>query len=223
MWVKICGNTNLEDCQIAVELGADALGFVFAEGKRTITATQVAAITSQLSHHLDKIGVFTVHNYDEIVSTVEQAGLTGAQLHGRLDFRLLERLRLYFGDTSKRCSLLQVLPWWTDVSVADQRDAFAIEAEAVAEDGSADAMLIDSRTRHTSGGTGLTFDWAAAKDALARVDYRTIVAGGLTPDNVGNAIAALHPWGVDVVSGVESQPGRKSPEKLREFLRRAKQ
>ena len=69
----------------------------------------------------------------------------------------------------------------------------------------------------------MTFDWAAAKNALARVDYRTIVAGGLTPDNVGDAIAALQPWGVDVVSGVESQPGRKSPEKLREFLRRAKQ
>ena len=109
MWVKICGNTNLEDCQIAVELGADALGFVFAEGKRTVNATQVAAITSQLPQHLDRIGVFMVHDYDEIVSTVQDAGLTGAQLHGRLDIRLLERLRLYFGDTSDRCSLLQVL------------------------------------------------------------------------------------------------------------------
>ncbi len=222
MWVKICGNTNLNDCLLAADLGADALGFVFAKGKRTVTAGQVAAITVALPRHLDVIGVFTTMDYDGIVSTVEQAGLTGAQLHGPLDFRLLERLRLYFGDTSERCSLLQVLPWWTDVSAAAQRDAFRAEAEALAQDGSADAMLIDSRTRQSSGGTGHTFDWAAARTALVRVDYRTIIAGGLTPENVGNAIAALVPWGVDVVSGVEASPGRKSPEKLTDFLRLAK-
>lgn len=222
MWIKICGNTNGDDCLLAAELGADAIGFVFAEGKRTVTAAQVAPITEQLPAFVEKIGVFATRDYHAIVAAVEQAGLSGVQLHSPLDLSLSERLRVYFGNSSEKCSVIQVLPWWTDASAEEQRETFATEAEAVAEDGNADALLIDSRTREASGGTGKTFDWVAAKDALQRVNYRLIVAGGLSPANVAQAIHALQPWGVDVSSGVELSPGHKDPEKLKEFIRQAR-
>ena len=119
--------------------------------------------------------------------------------------------------------MIQVLPWWTDFSADDQREAFAIEAREIAEDGSSDAILIDSRTRQQSGGSGVPFDWAAANDALQGVDYRILIAGGLHPGNVAEAIRTLQPWGVDVSSGVESEtPGRKDPVKLATFLAAAR-
>ncbi|WP_419804976.1 phosphoribosylanthranilate isomerase [Terriglobus sp.] len=217
MWIKICGNTDVNDCLLAAELGANALGFIFAHGKRLVTAERVAAITAELPPYLEKIGVFTTRDYDGIVRTVETAGLTGAQLHGPLDFGLSERLRAYFGDVD-RCAVIQVLPWWTDVSAELQREAFATEARESAEDGSADALLIDSRTQQQSGGTGVAFDWAAAKSALESVDYRLIAAGGLHAGNVATAITTLKPWGVDVSSGVELAAGRKDPQKLAAFI-----
>lgn len=221
MWIKICGNTDVSDCLLAAELGADALGFIFAHGKRLVTAERVAAITAELPPHVEKIGVFTTGDYDMIVRTVEQAGLTGVQLHGPLNLSLSERLRGYFGDVD-RCSVIQVLPWFTDLPAEQQREAFATEAHEMAEDGSADAVLIDSRTREQSGGTGVPFDWAAALDALHGVDYRVIAAGGLNAANVARAIQVLRPWGVDVSSGVESAPGRKDPAKLADFVAAAR-
>ncbi len=218
MWIKICGNTNLEDCLLAADLGVNAVGFIFAHGKRLVTAERVAVITAELPTHLEKIGVFTTRDYHQIVRTVEQAGLTGVQLHGPLDFALSERLRSYFGDVT-RCSVIQVLPWFTDVAIEAQHEAFATEAREIAEDGSADALLIDSRTREQSGGTGVVFDWLAAQDALQGVDYRVIAAGGLHGGNEAEAIETLQPWGVDVASGVESgAPGRKDPVKLAAFV-----
>lgn len=222
MWVKICGNTNLDDCLRAADLGADAVGFVFAPGKRTVTAAQIAPIVARLPKAIDKIGVFTTRNFDSIVTTVQQTGLTGVQLHGPLDLSLARRLREEFGETVKGCSLFQVVPWWVDEPAAAQREAFAVEAEAAADD-SVDAILIDSRTREAGGGTGRTFDWAAVRDALVHVRRPTIVAGGLTPENVSEAIGVLAPWGVDVASGVESAPGRKDHAKLAAFVDQARQ
>ena len=92
MWVKICGNTNLEDAALAAKLGADAVGFVFAESKRQVTATQVAAITARLPAGVERVGVFYSHDAEEIAETVETAGLTAVQLHGGLDEVLLMRL-----------------------------------------------------------------------------------------------------------------------------------
>ena len=218
MWIKICGNTNVDDCLLAAELGVDAVGFIFAHGKRLVTVDRVAGITAELPMHLEKIGVFTTLDYDTIVRTVEQAGLTGVQLHNGPDYGLSERLRAYFGD-AKRCRVLQVLPWWTDRTPDQQRAAFTAQAREVAEDGSADAMLVDSRTHVKSGGTGIAFDWAAAYDALRGVDYRIVAAGGLHAGNVAEAIRALKPWGVDVASGVENDtPGHKSEGKLAAFV-----
>ena len=222
MWIKICGNTNLQDCLSAAELGADAVGFVFAPGKRTVSAGQVAAMAAHLPPALETIGVFTTTDFDTIVSTVEHAGLTGVQLHGPVDPGLASRLRRHFGKRPAHCSVIQVLPWWTGLRAEEQQVSFAAQAREIAADGSADAVLVDSRTREASGGTGTTFDWIAAEVALRGIDSRIVVAGGLRPENVGQAIAALHPWGVDVASGVEAAPGRKNPEALARFIEEAR-
>ena len=222
MWIKICGNTDANDCLLAAELGADAVGFIFAHGKRLMAADRVAAITTQLPPFLEKIGVFTTTDYDTIVRTVEGAGLTGVQMHTAPDYVLSERLRAYFGDAD-HCSVIQVLPWWADRSAADQSDLFRADAREIAEEGSADAMLIDSRTTQQNGGTGLTLDWAAARAALQGVDYRLIAAGGLHAGNVAEAIRTLQPWGIDISSGVEDgTPGRKDPAKLQAFIAAAR-
>ncbi len=223
MWVKICGNTSLDDCLLAAELGADAIGFVFAAGKRTVTAAQVAPITEQLPHQVEKIGVFTSGNLAEMLDVVQEAGLTGVQVHSAPDYRLLEQLRAYFGDAGGRCSVIQVLPWYVDAPAVLQADVLRRQLEELARDGSADALLIDSRTQSAAGGTGMTFDWNAAREVFAAVDYRMIAAGGLTPENVSVAIETLRPWGVDISSGVEVSPGKKEPAKLEAFLRRAKE
>jgi phosphoribosylanthranilate isomerase len=221
MWVKICGNTRLEDCQRAAELGSDAVGFIFTASKRRVTTAQVAAITLRLPAALEKIGVFTSRNADEILPVAQEAGLTGVQLHGDFDLALTQAVREQF-PADGRCRVVQVMHWWTDVPAEEQSDAFAAACRAIAETGAVDALLIDSRTRHASGGTGITFDWGAARAALDELPIRLIVAGGLRPENVQDAIWALHPWGVDVSSGVESSPGVKDVDKMRLFLQNAK-
>lgn len=223
MWIKICGNTNLADCLLTAELGADALGFVFAAGKRTVTAEQVAEMAPLLPPSIERIGVFTTTDYDEILRTVRTAELTGVQLHGPVDFRLMERLRTHFGDSARHARLLQVVPWWADRDADEEAARVAAQMREIAEDGSADAILIDSRSQQHSGGTGLTFDWQRASAATRGIDYRLVVAGGLTAGNVGAMVASLHPWGADVASGVESHAGKKDPAKLERFLQAARQ
>ena len=224
MWVKICGNTRLEDCLAAAELGADAVGFVFVPGgRRTVTAAQVAAITVELPVSVEKIGVFSTFDYDEISATVEKAGLTGVQLHtGGLDVGLLRRMRAYFGPTN-RPSVIQVLHRWIGVSEAEQGEAFASAVKSVVDEGSADALLIDSKSAAGSGGTGRTFDWAAAAAYLREVTLPVIVAGGLKPENVAEAVRVLRPAGVDVSGGVEAgTPGVKDRDAVARFIANAR-
>ena len=217
MWIKICGNTRLEDCRRAAELGADAVGFIFAAGKRTVTAAEVAAITLHLPASLERIGVFTSCNVDQIVSDAREAGLTGVQLHGAYEPALASAIsRQLSGKAMFR--LIQVLHWDTDRSAAEQADVFASACRTVDQDGIASAILIDSRTQQGSGGTGVPFDWRAAKVALADLNIPVIVAGGLRPENVADAVAVLQPFGVDVSSGVESAPGCKDAGRLRDFI-----
>lgn len=218
MWTKICGNTRLEDCLLAAELGASAIGFVFAPGKRTVTAAQIAPIVRELPTSLATVGVFTTTDFDEIARVVDEAGLSGVQVHTEPNLPLLQRLRGLLGPKNGALRLLQVVPWWTDVSAAAQIESFRNEVECVANDGSADAVLIDSRTRTASGGTGVVFDWNAAAMVLGESALPVIVAGGLTPANVQSAIRTLRPFGVDVSSGVESSPGVKSPELLQKYF-----
>ncbi len=221
MWIKICGNTRLQDCLLAAELGADAVGFIFAEGKRTVTAEQVATITAQLPASLEKIGVFTSTDAQAIAQAAKTAGLTGIQLHGEYDSALVRAVRADMqADHSIR--LLQVIHWDLDRTAEVQIAAFTEFARRIASDGLVDALLVDSRTAHKSGGTGRTFDWHAVAHVLTEATMPVIVAGGLTPGNVSSAINTLKPWGVDVSSGVEDAPGAKNADAIRQFVRAAR-
>jgi phosphoribosylanthranilate isomerase len=216
IWIKICGNTSLEDALVAVEADADAVGFVFAPSPRRVTPAEVAAITPHLPATVEKIGVFVDAALEEIVSTVQLCGLTGVQLHFNAEPELPARLRERLGPEVR---ILRVIHF--SAERAGQHTAQIAEYD---QDPHVDAVLVDSRTVAAIGGTGVAFAWEAARttlfpDANAR---RRIAAGGLTPANVAEAIAALRPWGVDAVSGVEAAPGRKDPAKVREFIRRAK-
>ncbi len=217
MWIKICANTNLDDASLAAELGANALGFVFAPSSRRVTAQQVAAITSQLPAAIEKIGVFGTLDAEEIASMVRIAGLTGVQLHGGFSQRAIAALKAQLPSLR----VVQTAHWNNDGQVDEAFSQQVVELNAAE---GIDAVLIDSRTAAASGGTGVTFDWDAARKALSAPGHkRLIVAGGLNPGNVQQAIALLEPWGVDVATGVESSPGRKDPEKLAAFIANARQ
>jgi phosphoribosylanthranilate isomerase len=223
MWIKICGNTNVEDARLAAELGADAVGFVFAESPRQVTAAQVAAIVPMLPDSVEKIGVFSSRDAEEIAGVVRETGLTGIQLHGDLDIGLARRLRTEF---SGQIPIVVTLHWALDAETNNAEEMSA-ELDVIAGDSSVRHVLIDSRKGAAIGGTGLTFDWNSARSVLHadRLEHgmKLIVAGGLRPENVAEAVRALSPWGVDVASGVEASKGRKNPLKLKEFIEAARE
>ena len=207
MWIKICGNTNLEDARFAAECGADAVGFVFAPSPRRVDADQVRQITQELPTELEKYGVFVNAGFDEIVSTVEACGLTGVQLHRSADGNTPFRLRQHFAG---RINILRVLNY----------SALEFEQQLRELGHNEGPILVDSSTAKAVGGTGTSFDWHDARTALQRTapNLRFIAAGGLAPENVKRAIQILQPWGVDVVSGVESKPGKKDPTRVQAFI-----
>jgi phosphoribosylanthranilate isomerase len=216
IWIKICGNTSLADALLAAEAGADAVGFVFAPSPRQVTATEVAAIVPQLPATIEKIGVFVDSALEEIISTVRACGLTGVQLHFDAEPELPAKLHERLGPDVR---ILRVVHFSALTA--------AVHAERIAEHARnqhVGAVLVDSRTALAVGGTGMTFDWVEARKTIFgdAGNLRLVAAGGLTPANVADAIAALHPWGVDAVTGVEAAPGRKDPAKVREFIIRAK-
>jgi len=212
IWVKICGNTSLEDAWLAAEAGADAVGFVFATSPRHVTAEQVASISPRLPDALEKIGVFVGSSLDEIEATVRACRLTGVQLHAEGGANLPVQLRERLGP---RLRILRVVHFGS---------AVAEQVAALAQDKNIDAVLVDSRTATAVGGTGIAYDWDMAANSLfgSPGELRLIAAGGLTPENVFEAIARLNPWGVDVASGVEAAPGRKDPDKVRVFVAKAR-
>ena len=212
LWVKICGNTSLADAEIAVAAGANALGFLFAPSPRRVSVEQVAEIAAGLPESIEKIGVFVAAGFEEIASAVEIAGLTGVQLHSYGEADLAARLRERFGPGLR---ILQVVHFGAG---AEER------LKSVGPDANFDGVLVDSRTAEAVGGTGVSFDWLEAGAGLfaERGRVKLIAAGGLTPENVAEAIALLRPWGVDVVSGVERSKGQKEPEKVLAFVRNAR-
>ncbi|MCZ7525729.1 MAG: phosphoribosylanthranilate isomerase [Acidimicrobiia bacterium] len=199
MFVKVCGITNEEDALLAVALGADALGFVFAPGsRRQVTADTARDIVRRLPHGVVTVGVFRDERPERVVEIVHRVGLTGAQLHGREPI--------------------------SEVRWVRQRVQFVIQAFqagdpalAAAANGPADIVLVDS----AQPGSGKVFDWSLAEGVPGGV--RLLLAGGLNPDNVQEAVRRVRPWGVDVSTGVESAPGRKDPRKLRRFLEATKE
>ena len=221
MWIKLCANTTLEDAQLAANAGADAIGFVFAPSSRRVTPGHVAAIMPDLPEDLTKIGVFNTQDYDDIVFVLRSTGLHGVQLHGELDFVLAEKLRDQFGSGF---FLIQTLHWDLNVDSSRSEQRLRDELRAIARHRHIDAVLLDTKTGTASGGTGKTFDWKRAQQVLGAESgkLRVILAGGLRPDNVAEAIRTLRPWGVDVASGVEMHPGRKDPARVEEFVTAAR-
>jgi phosphoribosylanthranilate isomerase len=217
MWIKICGNTSLEDARFAAECGAHAVGFVFAPSPRQVEAKLVRQITERLPRQLEKYGVFVDAGFDEIVSTVAAAGLTGVQLHRSTDALLPFRLRQHFAPFPAHLGILRVLHY--------KDREFAGQLTALSGDASLDAVLVDSSTERAVGGTGTSFNWQGARNSFlqAAPHLRLIAAGGLSPENVKQAIQVLRPWGVDVVSGVESAPGKKDPARVLAFIQSAQQ
>jgi phosphoribosylanthranilate isomerase len=224
MWIKICANTNLPDAQLAADLGADAVGFVFAPSVRQVTAAEVARITPHLPAHVERVGVFPALAAEDIAQQAQQAGLTAVQLHGGVNLALLLRLQELFQGQIK---IIQTVHWQID---ADGASAIAFatvgqQLREIAKHGIVHRVLIDSKIGNATGGTGLSFNWSAARAVFADASegLHLIVAGGLRPDNVAEALHGLAPWGVDVASGVEATPGRKSPEKLAAFIKKTRQ
>ena len=216
LWIKICGHTSLADARLAVEAGADAVGFVLAPSPRRITVPEVASIVSHLAAPVEKIGVFVDADFEQIESAVRDGGLTGIQLHFAAGRALPAKLRERFGPTLR---ILQVMHFEAGAGDAVTRQLFEY-----ARSPSIDGVLVDSRTGSAVGGTGVAFDWAEARRTIfsAQGKLKLVAAGGLDPSNVAKAISTLDPWGVDVVSGVEQSPGRKDPVKVREFVERAR-
>jgi phosphoribosylanthranilate isomerase len=200
--VKICGLTRPEDAAAAVGAGAAYLGVVFAGGPRRVSL-QVAARISVAAGATPVIGVYGQQSVDDILHTSDAAGLRGAQLHGPYPRSVAARLR---------ASGLLV---WRVVRIAVPDDLDTLE-EAVRD---ADAVLVEPRVPHALGGAGVALDLAVAHEARARLAGQTMVlAGGLTPASVGEALALVRPEVVDVSSGVESLPGIKDPDKIARFM-----
>lgn len=200
--VKICGITNLEDALSAVEAGADALGFVFyAASPRHIFPEQATRIISQLPPFVQTVGLFVNEELNTVNEVADLCRLDLVQLHGDESADYCQQISRRVLKAFRVRSLTCLDP------IKDYRVA---------------GYLLDTFSPSFYGGTGTSFNWEIATEAVKR-HQRIILAGGLTPDNVAEAIRQVGPYGVDVSSGVEAGPGKKDREKVREFIRNAKE
>lgn len=208
-WIKICGITNLEDARVAVEAGADAVGFVFWEkSPRNVTPDYAREIVSQLPQTVEKVGVFVNQFEDAVCDLAAKAGVSAVQLHGDDEDPHVADLIV------KRNLELKIL-------VAISMNHPTPEGWAMMwNPDSVHAFIVDSGTQSKPGGTGARFDWQKCKRSVEVISYlgKIVAAGGLTSANVGEAIRTLSPWGVDVSSGVEARPGKKDHDKIRAFV-----
>ncbi|MFS8525320.1 MAG: phosphoribosylanthranilate isomerase, partial [Limnochordales bacterium] len=207
--VKICGLTSPADVEAAVRAGADAVGFVFAESPRRVSPQKARELARAVPPFVVRVGVFVDETYDAAARIAEDAGLHVIQLHGRADEAVILRLQRLGYQVAQA------------VRMRDERDVNAVAGTA------ADAVLLDTFSPGRAGGTGRTFDWRLARAAMAALDARgkrlpVVLAGGLTPENVADAVRTVRPFAVDVSSGVETAPGRKCPEKMQRFVRKVR-
>jgi phosphoribosylanthranilate isomerase len=195
--VKICGLTTEADALLAVGLGADALGFIMAPSPRQVSVSTVADIVKRLPQGVMTVGVFRDESPQRVTQIANHIGLAAVQLHGH--------------ETPSQTR-------WVGERVATCIKAFSAGDPAIGrfDEFGADYLLVDG----ASPGSGEVFDWRLAEGVVD--PSRLIVSGGLTPDNVGQAIAHLHPFGVDVATGVESEPGRKDPKLVGAFVTAAR-
>ena len=216
-WVKICATTNMRDAQTSVAAGANALGFIFAPSTRRIDVVTAAEIIAGLPVGIEKIGVFVNETPEGVARIAAQVGLTGVQLHGDEPAAHLTECRQKLGGR-KLIKTLQARGLLATGSV----EALQVYLDAREE---IDAILLDSGVPSRRGGTGVPFDWEAALPLVQRIKtvLPVIIAGGLTAENVNQAICMFEPWGVDVVSGVERETGKKDEAKLQTFVAAARQ
>jgi phosphoribosylanthranilate isomerase len=201
--VKVCGITNLEDALAALEAGAEMLGFNFyARSPRCVSPDEARRVVERLPEGVECVGVFVNEAAPGEVERVAREACVGAvQLHG--------------DETPEFCRALRGL---TTIKALRVGPDFTTEAAAAFH---TDAVLLDAYVAGEWGGTGHTFDWALARRTREAVP-RLFLAGGLRPDNVAEAVAAVRPFAVDVCSGVETSPGRKSLQLMRRFVERVR-
>lgn len=197
MFVKICGVTSEDDALFAVAMGADAVGFIFAPSPRQIAPQRVFDITRRLPPEILTVGVFRDDLPERVIDVVQRSGVKAAQLHGR-------------ETPAQVAQVANVVRWVIKAYPAGHPQVR--EARTLATD----LILLDN----PSPGSGTMFDWSLVADVPAGV--RLIMAGGLDPDNVAEAVQRTNPWGVDVCSGVEREPGKKDPMKVKNFIAAAR-
>jgi len=198
--VKICGITTVDDAREAVQAGANAIGLVFADSPRRIDVERARGVLAGVGPFVTPVALFVNSPLEVIAGITDSLGIRTVQLHGDEPPELVDALRP-----------LQVIK---AVRVADEADLENLKRYRP------DAFLLDARVSGKAGGTGKTFDWSLAVEPARR--FRVILAGGLNPDNVADAVRQVRPYAVDVSSGVESSPGRKDPDKMKAFIDRAR-
>ena len=196
--VKICGLTRAEDAAVAVACGADALGLIFfPQSTRAVDVDQAASLAASVPALVDLVGVFVDPNETEVSAVLDRVPITLLQFHGN--------------ETREQCETYGV-PYMKAVRMRDGVDLEALSDQHP----NARAFLLDTYHPESVGGTGAAFDWTRARIAL---NAPVILAGGLAADNVGEALTQSGAWAVDVSTGVESEPGKKSAVKIVEFCR----
>jgi phosphoribosylanthranilate isomerase len=199
--VKICGITSAADARLAIDAGADALGFNFVErSPRYVPPAAAAAIIAGLPPFVTPVGIFWDHPAGHVKAVAEQCGLGALQFHG---------------DETPESLLEHRLPLIKTIKVCAAEDLARMDGYAVA------AFLLDSPARWSEGESRIPIPWELAGRAVV-AGRRIILAAGLTPDNVAAAIRTARPWAVDVASGVEARPGVKDPDKVRRFVAAAR-
>jgi phosphoribosylanthranilate isomerase len=203
VYVKVCGITNQEDAREATRSGADAVGLVFAESPRKLSIEQAREIATTLPDGVLKVGVFVDEDPEEVLRIAAEVGLDYAQLHGDESPETVTVLRR---DGIKVIKALRVR---------------GTESLAAMDEYEADLFLLDAWSEKARGGTGERFDWELAKSYEGRGNI--VVSGGLTPENVREAIRFFEPYGVDASSSLEDAPGKKNEERVRRFVSAAKE
>jgi phosphoribosylanthranilate isomerase len=200
--VKVCGITNPADARVAAEAGADAVGFIFAESPRLVSAEEARRISIALPGNVLKVGVFVNAPPEEVLRAAKEAGLDMAQLHG--------------DETPETVAAVRAggLPVMKALRVRNAGDLEDVERF------DADLFLLDAYSEKARGGTGERFDWPLAKSLKGRGNI--VVSGGLAPENVREALDFFEPYGVDASSSLEDAPGKKNEESVRRFIVAAK-
>jgi phosphoribosylanthranilate isomerase len=211
--VKICGITNLDDAMLAVDAGADAVGFIFVENTpRFVTPEKVAPIVRALPPFVTPVGIFWDHPMGHVKAVAEACGLRALQFHGDEKPEDLEGYAVPVIKTIKvpppSTELEGRVPWTSTMKHMQYRRCAA-------------AILLDSAARWSEGEPRQPIEWKMAQE-LTGQRWRIILSAGLTPANVARAVATARPYAVDVNSGVEAQPGRKDPDKVWRFVAEAK-